>query len=688
MTELLFSGGTPDNEGIYDDTDEGLLKRVKDNFKLSADHSRKWRQETREDYDFVAGEQWSEEDKQKLREQLRPEITFNRTGAVVDAVIGQEINNRQEVRYIPREVGDSGVNEVLTGAGSWVRDECDAEDEETDAFLDTVICGMGWTETHLDYEEDLDGQIKIDRVDPLEMFWDPDAKKQNLADARWLMRVKEISVEDMKALWPDKYSEVVERGPWDRPTDEDMGIETNANEPDEYAHQDPIEWAHRRRKGTRRVVEFQWWEREPVYRIAHEGGLHFLNEPKWQRAKEVMEARAIQVIDASKRTQTQLITQDTVFYFKQQRRKYRRAFISGATILERTDCPCDTRFTYQAVTGKRNRNSNTWYGIVRGMKDPQRWANKWLSQTMNIINTNSKGGVMVEDGAVDNPREFETKWARSDGVVHVSQGAISKGMIQEKPGVQYPAGLDRLMEFAVSSIYQVPGINLEMLGLADRTQPGVLEYQRRESGLNILAGMFNALRRYRKNQGRVLLFFIMSYISDGRLIRIVGPKGARYVPLLKQDGAATYDIIVDEAASSPNQKERTFQILMQMLPTLAKMGLPLPPELLDYSPLPESLAQKWKEQLQGQGNQQMQAHLQKIQEQLQKTLEENQKLKTGEAAKMAKVAVDKAVAQVKLELQEEQMKGELALKAFEVEEELDIKREQARDQAKIARTYH
>jgi hypothetical protein len=27
--------------------------------------------------------------------------------------------------------------------------------------------------------------VFIDRIDPLDMFWDPNAKKRNLADGRW-----------------------------------------------------------------------------------------------------------------------------------------------------------------------------------------------------------------------------------------------------------------------------------------------------------------------------------------------------------------------------------------------------------------------------------------------------------------------------------------------------------------------
>ena len=55
-----------------------------------------------------------------------------------------------------------------------------------------------------------------------------------------------------------------------------------------------------------------------------------------------------------------------------------------------------------------------------------------------------------------------------------------------------------------------------------------------------------------------------------------------------------YDVIVDDAPTSPNEKERTFAILQQLLPLIGQyitpqMGL----DILKYTPLPSSLVDKW-----------------------------------------------------------------------------------------------
>jgi hypothetical protein len=150
-----------------------------------------------------------------------------------------------------------------------------------------------------------------------------------------------------------------------------------------------------------------------------------------------------------------------------------------------------------------------------------------------------------------------------------------------------------------------------MLGAVDREQAAVLEYQRKQAGVTILATLFDALRKYRKEQGKSLLYLIQTYMTDGRLVRIVGKEGAKYVPLTRQEGFARFDVVIDESPSSPNQKEKTWVILQSLLPVMLKAGIPLPKETFDYLPLPQSFidAMKKPPSPEAQQQQQMQQQL-------------------------------------------------------------------------------
>lgn len=92
-----------------------------------------------------------------------------------------------------------------------------------------------------------------------------------------------------------------------------------------------------------------------------------------------------------------------------------------------------------------------------------------------------------------------------------------------------------------------------------------------------------------------MIRFIQEYLSDGRLVRIMQGDGIeRYIPLVRDPNTIEYDVVVDETANTVNQKDKTFAILMQLLPTLGNMGVPFGPELLDYMPLPAGMVEKWK----------------------------------------------------------------------------------------------
>lgn len=659
-----------------EDTD--IVERVRKDIEKSRNHSRGWRNDAAEDYGFVDGSaQWSDDERQFLRDQLRPEITFNRIGPVIDVIAGEELANRQEVRYIPREQGDSGVNEVYTAAAEWARDQCDAEDEESDAFRDTLICGMGWTETRMDYEEDMEGMIVIDRTDPLEMYWDPSAKKQNLSDRRWQAHVKKFDKEEVARMWPDKADDIT--GGTDIWGDDDNhGSPHQTVAGDQYQF-DSGDSGHED-KDLIEVVEYQYYEYKDVYRIEVPEQI--------QQSLQMMgvQVEANEIVSTKLHDRVKKKADEFGVEFKsvpQKQRVYKRVFIAGDIVLEEEDMPCDS-FTYKCITGKRDRNTNTWYGFVRAMKDPQRWANKWLSQVMHIINSNAKGGLMAEKDAFDNPRRAEEEWADPQSITFLKPGGLGK--VLPKPPITYPAGLDKLMEFAVSSIRDVSGVNVEMLGMREGNQPGILEYQRKQAGMRILAGMFNALRRYRKEQGRLLLSYIEEYLTDGRLIRVVGDAGAKYVPLVRQEGTSTYDVIVDEAPTSPNQKDKVFSILSTLVPQLVQVGIPVPPDVVDYMPLPENLIQKWKAML----TEQQEAGISAeegamMQQSIQFLQAENQKLRADQEGKMMKAQLDAELKREEIQARMEEESLTLAQKRDLAMQELELKREIAEYELSLER---
>lgn len=535
----------------------------------------------REDFKFRDGDQWTDEQRRILQDQNRPTTVFNRIKPMIDSVVGYEVNNRHETRYIPRQPGASGFNEMLTAAGEWFRDQANAEFEESDAFRDAVTAGKGVIETRIDYEIDPDGKPCIERVDPFEVFPDADARKPNFSDARRVWRVRKMSMDEARDMFPNVDEAMLHAG-WATSEAENV---TEDNPGDDY------DTASQYDDDTRRnctIVECQWYETETVIRFVD--GMTG-EEMTVSRAEYMTMLERLSMMTPE--TMAMMGVAPPAASVEQRRRVYKRVFLGREIIEGPSPLPVEGTFTYKFITGFRDQTSGHFFGMVRATKDPQRWLNKNFSQIMHILNSSAKGGIMAERGAFEDDRDASDSWARSDSITWANPGALQKGMIQPKPQTPLPAGQAEMLSFAMGVMPQVTGVNLEMLGMKEGAQAGVLEYQRRQAGLTILAPLFDQLRRYRIDQGRLMLKMIQKYLSDGRLIRIIDGEHIQYVPLTRDMTTGDYEVIVDEAPTSPNAKERNWSVISQMLPILQPAMTPeLGAEMVRHSPLPDAFANK------------------------------------------------------------------------------------------------
>jgi hypothetical protein len=617
---------------------------------------RNWRTEARQDYAFIAGDQWLHDDLQILKTQNRPDITFNYSEKMIDAVVGAEISSRQEVTYAPREMSDAPLSEMMTNAAKWVASESNFEDEESDAFRDTLICGLGWTHMRVSYDTDADGMIVKDRIDPFAMYPDPAAIKTGLLDRRYSFCETWMNETDFKRQWPNAIVYGANE------SDANMGVQV-IRQGQHYEDEGGADVEADNHQGQVQILHYECVEMVPYYRVFLPGSESGTDMPlsQFNLAREHFDQAKIQYVRMFKRT----------YYY---------AWFNGETLLEADLSPTQEGFTYGCITGKRDRNRNIWYGLTRVMRDPQRWANKWLSQILHIINSNSKGGLLAEVNAFVDSKKAQDEWASPNSVTLLNEGGLAK--VKEKQVVNYPTGLDRLMEFALSSLPQVTGINLEALGLASREQANVLEQSRKQAAYGLLAPVFNSLRNYRKQQGRVLADFINNYISDGRMIRIGGPDSKQFVALRKAPDILTYDIIVDQSPSAPDVKRETWGVLETLIPAALKAGMPIPPTILKYAPIPTTLVLEWEQYMQQQHVSPEQ--VQQMQQQMQKLQQQNQQLQAKLADQTTQQQMDFQAMQAEFKLKEQNMMFEHDLKMKQLQQEMALERLQAEQEQAIA----
>src|ERR1700694_686735 len=541
-----------------------------------ADASANWRSQATDDLGFIAGEQLTDEDKAILDAAQRPHVVFNRVLTIIKAIAGMEINGRHEIVFLPEENDDTTTSEILSGASKWMGQKCDAEDEQSEAFQQCCITGIGATESRWSYKRNSKGEYLEEMFDCRELFWDRTAKKKNLVDSRRRSRVRRMPLSDALQMFPGKSRRQLDANWADAGIYYDTGPRSIEEKRIRDGKNSYLDWDD---TNEVTIVCTQWIENEPYYLVADDESQtkHEMTPKEFRLLKRLRKLQGKEPLDGVRMT----------------REVFKQAFL-GNEYLGGGAAPMGNQFSWAVITGVFNSKKGRWSVLPRVVRDPQMWANKFMAQVMHIMNGTAKGGILAERDAFDDELEAEGGYALADTITWLKNGALSgnKPKIMEKPGKGDASAYVALLQYAVTAIPQVTGVNFELLGQQDVQNPGLVEAMRKQAGMTVLATMFDALRRYRKVLGRIRLYVIQNRMSDGRIIRIVGQQYTGAVQLAKSLTAGEYDVSVDDAPTSPNQKEANWAIISQIL-TMFQEQLVQNPEMLvmclEYSPLPAPL---------------------------------------------------------------------------------------------------
>ena len=173
-------------------------------FREAVDKADVWRKEAEQDYDFVAGKQWTEADKHKLEQSGRPAITINRIKPLINVLSGYQRLNRYDIDFLPRTSDDIDICTVRKGITKYVLDACGYDNEESQAFLDAAIGGLGWMEVGYKVSDDMtDGEAFVKRQDPFGIYVDPESHETDFSDAKYVCRAKWVDKDELEEVYPE-----------------------------------------------------------------------------------------------------------------------------------------------------------------------------------------------------------------------------------------------------------------------------------------------------------------------------------------------------------------------------------------------------------------------------------------------------------------------------------------------------
>lgn len=571
-----------------------IIKRFNKSLTISkSGNSRQW-DNTRRCQEFYSGDNMLyQQELQYMTVQGRKQralIQFNKIMPFVDAVAGFMAQNRRQVKYVARiqfNLKQEAYTKHANAVKDYVRDHADADQLETEQDQDMLICGYGAVDTDMSYIQGNattcpNGEILMNRLDPRTVFFDPVAKRKNLNDRRWCGYWQDYDLQDALALFDGSTQEEFgDATPQDN--EENYYYDPYGGVYDKVSFDQSIEWADKS-ESLVRIYNFQWFEYEkfwqadnPIYQFQNPDAVNLAALQLKQIADEQEGYPDMFVFDPMAKVLTfdkEIKTGLTEIFGKFiqpvafKRKRYYTAVISGKKVFTSFSSVCQTDFSIQFKTGSYDATRKIWIGMVNNMMEPQLYHNKALTELMFTIASNSKGGVIVEKGAVEDIQEFEQKYASTTAVVEVNEGAISGQKIMPK-GQNVPmTGLDTIITLTDAAISDAAGVDKSFLGSRESAQETGILYKRRiRQVVSTLAKYFDSITLFQKNNARLLLDFIRiwSENNQGMEIELVEDDGNYASTQITADPfMCEYGITIQEAPQTPEDKEETAVMIGQI----------------------------------------------------------------------------------------------------------------------------
>jgi hypothetical protein len=497
----------------------------------------------------IRGAQW--DDDWSTQFENAPKMEVDKTHKELVRIFSEYRNNRISVDFRPDDQnGDDDTADALDGLYRADFEDCGQEAQDN-AFEEGVAGGMGAWRLRACYEDEGDPDNDHQRIafEPItdadqRVFWDPEAKRQDKADAKWCIVLTPLSKDAFEEMYGDK------------------------------ADSDFAEWP---------VQTFKWHTDDAVY-LGEYYEIEDVRTDKYVLTHPVIEEeKTLYDPDGEKLSELGAQGWQVSRIRKAKKPQVMKYTLSGAEVLEEEkiagpNIPVITYYAKRWVV----ENIERCAGHVRKAKDPQRIYNAEVSRLAEIA------AMAPFEKPIFDPEQIaglENEWAQ--GNIKRTPYALARALRNEDGGIvqtgpvgkveppQVPAPLAALIQVAGQDIAEITGSSEQADEVPANTSAQAIElvHQRIDSKTFIYTDNFGtAVRRC----GTVWKGMAAElYVEEGRKMRAIDEKGGdTYITLgeqgLAKDGQQAaknvfdgkYRCIVDVGPSSRTRRDATVRSLV------------------------------------------------------------------------------------------------------------------------------
>ncbi len=548
------------------------------------------------------GDQWNEQEKQKLFEEGRNALVFNYIRRNINLLTGYQRKHRLSSVVIPTEDSDQLGADQLSQLLLFALNAGDGYKFISEAFGGALKTGFNLLSIWMDYRDDpVNGDIKFGREPYSGFITDPYFTQLDFSDCGYIIKRKYLSRQQASSLLPGQEKDI------DELTKQGL------------ARDDKFTWLpYQRQPNGEDFVSYnefykQGWEKVPT--IVDEETGEFT---EWDGDSEglknfVQQYPQLKVIQRPKRyVDCHIIVNDQLM------RTERNQF--GLN-----------EYPFVPLVGIFEPESDSWalklQSLVRCQLDPQKEANKRRSQMIDILDSSINSGWMAKKHSVVNPRSlFQT----SQGKVIWKEESAQPGDIEKIPPAQIPQGMFELQKQFDQDIMTIVGVNDAAFGMTENAQEsGIMMMLRQGASIVNLQDIFDNLRYAQKLISKKALKMIQTWKPE-KVERIINQKPTEQ---FYNKDFVKYDVTVQEGVLTDSQR----QIYFRQLVDLQQLGVPVTGKMLANA-APLQGKSEYNKQIEE--TEKQQAEQQQKEQQVQQRILESQ-LELNKASAIEKIAGSK-----------------------------------------------
>ncbi len=599
-------------EQIYKDFERSIKK-------LSKLHTR-----IIEDFKFVQGKQWREEDVETLRVAGVKALTINKLKPIIKLITGIERQSKSDYVAFPEGQEDGLVADITTALLKNVVKQSRAERKLSEEFKRGVIGGMDFIEAYMDYSEDLiHGKMCLRNINPTQVFFDPDAEEYDLSDAKFIIKFSpNLTKDQLIELHPTKES-LIEKIDQKKVDLKDLGTVINHTQGVDYP-------ALNKATGDKEEIENGYDHVEYKYKTWIKK--YFVVDQELETVQEVKDKTSGQeYIDSNPNARL----------IEKKMPEWRVCSIVGVTELDNQPLWCSPRWKSHDIipyfaewlTIALDEQELQIQGIVRGCKDLQEEFNKRRTQELRHLNASVNSGMMYADDALAENEEAKLKKFGSSPGITIKYKAGTQGKPERILPVPLSQAHAQLAEENAQDLKEASGVNPDLLANAESDQSGRAILLKQKQGLVMVQEMLDNYSDTKKHLGKFLLSQLGEIYTVETAVKVVGDAflnkyqefqkpvmggevdhltgqplpvidpmtgqvkteidqeavGAIFNKVLNDPDLGNYDISIGEGAYSETVKMSNYLTLQDMV----SKGLPIPPDILiQESMLPQGTKQR------------------------------------------------------------------------------------------------